>query len=136
MLFVSITHYLAFSLTHSSHFQCYLWLPVVKMTYDFVVRFNGGGREKSSLIKVDKKSDLLSKAKEKLSVVGKCSLEWYFEPCDAYVSVDSEADIPDGGRMRLILDDPHELPSTSLGPADGRSVFGTSYFCTRSLMFM
>ena len=121
-----ITHDVAFSLTHSSHFQCYL--PVVKMTYDFVVRFSVGGREKSSLIKVEKKSDLLSKAKEKFSVAGKCSLEWYFEPCDAYVSVDSEAEIPDGGRMRLIVDDPRELPSTSLGPADARSVFSTYYF--------
>ena len=109
--------------------------------YDFIVTSEVGGRTVNKLLRVEEKSSLLPKAKEAFSVTEECQLEWYFKPYDVYVSVDSSEEIPDDGKVRLIVDKGHDetgsdaTPSTRQDQASVRLVT-RSCPCSKLLFFI
>ena len=70
--------------------------------HTFVVGIDRDGSTVNKLVKVEDKSEVLEKAKRAFAVTGEFRVEYYFEPCNEYIEVDSLDELPDRGKVRIV----------------------------------
>lgn len=70
--------------------------------HTFVVRIDRDGSTVNKMVKVEDKSEVLEKAKRAFAVTGEFRVEYYFEPCNEYIEVDSLDELPDRGKVRIV----------------------------------